>query len=225
MPIPELNENELSEHDKQMLDIAENGDPNDPSESELPSEASEKTGDGPELPEGVESVEDLIAKYNELSKPTEGEESTEESDESEASDEGEKPEEGEESESQKYTDVDREKAAYEVAGSKEEYTKLTEWAGENLSEEQVDVYNKVVTQGDPQMVQFATQALQQMAELHRIKTHGLEGEMTTPDVGGADTVSGYESEAQMIMDMSDPRYAVDEAFRAKVAKKLAASQL
>ena len=53
---------------------------------------------------------------------------------------------------------------------------------------------------------------------------GKVPETTLNGDGGKPTVELFESQAQMFEAIRDPRYKVDEAYRAKVMKKIQASR-
>jgi len=217
---------QLSEHEKAMLNVADNGDPNAPDDTKsvnLPSE-EKPAADEPQLPEGVESVEDLINKFNELNSSETDEES--EGDEAKGDGEGEEGEEEADERDEKLAAAEeklREISVYETVGGKEEYSKLIEWADQNLSEEQVEVYDAAVMNGSPEQAAFAASALKAMSELHAIKNHGYSGQTTIPSTSGGEVLVGYKSDAEMVKDMNDPRYDTDPAFRARVEQKLAVS--
>lgn len=208
---------ELTAHEQEMIKVAEGGNPLDPSENakeviNLPSE------------EAKEEATKEEPKVDEESPEEESKETEEETKDSEDSDEdGELTE--EQKELVKLREEAKERAVYDAIGGKEEFVKLAQWAGDNLSEEQKEVYNQAVNQGNEAQAVFAAEALRAMREVNNIKTHGYQGDVTRPT--GADQSSpsqGYESTAQMQVDMADTRYRSDPAFRAKVASKIAATK-
>lgn len=208
---------ELTEHEKAMIAVAEGGDPNDPAENKdevitLPSEEGAKPQE-----ETVESPKD----DGESNEETEGkgEEDVKE-DVTETSDE-ELTE--EQKELQKLRQEAKEREVYDAIGGKEAYTELAKWAGDNLTQDQLDVYNKVTEKGDTKVAVFAAQALQAMKQNAAYEKYGSQGNVTMPNGGSTEGTVGYESTAQMMVDMNDPRYKSDPAFRAKVEQKLAAS--
>lgn len=222
---------ELSEHDKQMIAVAEGGDPNDPAENtdvRLPSEGEPSID---ELKPEDMSKEQLLELLN-SQKESEGEAEDEDAEDDgedleDDSDEGVDDDELSEAD-QRLLEAEnklRELSAYEVAGGKEAYQELVGWGSENLSEDQVDVFNKAVTAGDPNMVKFAVEAVQALQKLSGIENFGHEGELNLGD--GTTTqrgVTGYQSQAEMQRDMSDPRYSTDPAFQERVMQRLAITQ-
>lgn len=220
----ELNPENLSDHDKEMLKVAEGGDPNDPSETNTGDPSTEENT-GPELPEGVESVEDLIAKFNELNQ-TSDEESTEEEEGEEPSEEdGDDNDEETEEQSNELSDEElevRELKAYELVGGKEKYAEMVEFAKGNLSEEHLDIYeNAVMHSQDRNVALLAVKGLNAMYKLNQIEAFGQEGEMTDPSTGGLNVLTGYSTQSEMMAAMADPRYQTDPTYVAQVEQKIA----
>jgi hypothetical protein len=142
------------------------------------------------------------------------------SDEEESAEE----EEGEADDSESYEETDEEEggltdddieALQDMAGGEEEYQQMLSWAGENLSDEEIDMYDDVMDSGDPAACFFAIQAL--MARYG--EDTGVDGDLLT----GSDPVSspqGFRSQQELVAAMSDPRYESDPAYRADVINKL-----
>ena len=111
--------------------------------------------------------------------------------------------------------------AFSLTGGEESYTAMIEWAKANLSEGEIKAYNNNVNSTD--------------AGIRETVIRGLHSRYQTEEGSGGDLVSGktnastkgsaYESNAQMMTDMNDPRYKTDEAFRKQVADKLSRSSL
>ena len=101
----------------------------------------------------------------------------------------------------------------------EEYTKLTEWSQKNLSESEIQSFDKVVSTGDPNVIELAVAGLKAKYD----NSNGYEGRMLT----GKNTTSSevYKSQAQLVQAMADPRYDNDPAYRADVIAKLEKSDL
>ena len=103
----------------------------------------------------------------------------------------------------------------------EDYSALTEWAGKNLSESEIDTYDNIMQNGTPDEMRFAIKNLNARMGA---ETKSRQSNLIKADAI-AQTEGGYESHAQMIEDMADPRYKKDEAYRAAVARKAAKSKL
>jgi len=109
------------------------------------------------------------------------------------------------------------KAIQDIAGGKEEYTELVEWAGKNLSEAETKVFNDMVDGGDIETAKFAVQGL--MAK------SGANPKQPSLFEGTSDTVSkdAFSSVAQVTEAMNDPRYDSDPAYRQLVEDKIGRS--
>jgi len=108
----------------------------------------------------------------------------------------------------------------ESVGGTSEYQNMIQWAGQNLSEQEVAMYDQVMDRGDPLAMFFAAQALNARYQ----DAVGYDGEMLT---GSAprNTADAFRSQAELVAAMSDPRYDKDPAYRADVADKLERSNI
>ena len=220
----EINPDTLTDHDKEMIAVAEKGDPNDPGTVTTPEEKQE----APALPEGVESLEDLIAQFNELSTAKEGdsEGDSEESKEGEESAEADDQKDAEENEEPTLSDAEielREYKAYEEVGGKDNYNAMTEFAKANLSDEQIAIYDSAVNGLDQNVATLAVQGLNAMFKLNQMETFGQEGELTNPSTGGLGVTQGFATQSDMMAAMADKRYQTDETYVNQVMQKMALS--
>jgi hypothetical protein len=105
-------------------------------------------------------------------------------------------------------------------GGVDEYQNMLQWAGQNLSEQEINLYDAAIDRGDPLTMFFAAQALNSRYQ----DAVGYDGEMLT---GSAprNTSNGFRSQAELIAAMSDPRYDKDPAYRQDIADKLAVSNI
>lgn len=108
----------------------------------------------------------------------------------------------------------------ESVGGDEAYQSMIQWAQENLSEQEIGMYDAVMDRGDPLAMFFAAQALRSRFT----DAQGYDGELLT---GSSPRSDGdvFRSQAQLVEAMSDPRYDKDPAYRADVAAKLERSNL
>lgn len=160
------------------------------------------------------STEQLEQAYLELQQKLGSDEGDESDDDEGEADDSESYEETDEEEEADLTDDDIE-ALQDMAGGEEEYQQMLNWAGENLSDEEIDMYDSVMDSGDPAACFFAIQAL--MARYG--EGTGVDGELLT----GSDpisTVQGFRSQQELVAAMSDPRYESDPAYRADVINML-----
>ena len=103
-------------------------------------------------------------------------------------------------------------------GGMQEYQKLSNWAAETLSDEDLEAYNETVERGSVSQAKFAIKALYnqyQAAGSPRIAQGSVNGTGVPP----------FESRQQVVQAMSDPRYDSDPAYRAEVTKRLARSNV
>jgi hypothetical protein len=107
---------------------------------------------------------------------------------------------------------------YEVAGGQEQFNKMAEWAKSALSQEEKVALNAAMSGPGTtvEQMKLAVAGLRQKYESANGKAPGLIQGGT-----GGDSQAGYQSRAQMVTDMKDPRYAKDPAFRKQVEAKLA----
>tara|TARA_R100001463_G_scaffold24570_1_gene58509 strand:- start:58 stop:786 length:729 start_codon:yes stop_codon:yes gene_type:complete len=108
----------------------------------------------------------------------------------------------------------------QVVGGDQEYTNMMGWAKQNLSEEEVAMYDAVMDKGDPTSCFFAIKAL----SYRFADSNGVEGEMLT---GKAPSRQGdsFKSQAEVVRAMNDPKYEEDSAYRQEVMRKLERSDI
>jgi len=111
-------------------------------------------------------------------------------------------------------------ALYGIVGGEEQYGQLTSWASENLSQQEVQMFDAVIESGDPNAAFWAIRSL----AMQYADVNGYEGKRVS---GKAPTSGGqkFRSQAELVQAMSDPRYESDEAYRSDVISKLENSEL
>ena len=111
-------------------------------------------------------------------------------------------------------------ALYGIVGGQEQYGALTSWASQNLSQQEVDMFDAVMDAGDPNAAFWAIRSL----AMQYADANGYEGKRIS---GKAPTSGGnqFRSQAELVQAMSDPRYENDDAYRADVMSKLERSEL
>ena len=106
-------------------------------------------------------------------------------------------------------------------GGEKGYSDMLEWAAENLSEDEIKGFNEIVTGN-------STMAAVRMAVsgLHAKYTAkaGVEPKLIGGRAPKAST-DKFESTAQLVEAMKDPRYGQDPAYRQKIQEKLARSSI
>lgn len=109
---------------------------------------------------------------------------------------------------------------YEAAGGEDVYKQFSSWAKEGgLSADEIAAFDKGLDTDPVKTIKEATAKW-------RAAGGGEALDVTRSKEGGRETaaVEGYGSEAEMIRDMNDPRYANDPAFRASVERKVSAAK-
>lgn len=105
-------------------------------------------------------------------------------------------------------------------GGDDAYNNMIEWAGNNLPEDDVNMFDAAIDKGDPLTCFFATQALAYRYQ----DSIGRDGEMIT---GKAPKSTGdvFNSQAEIIKAMEDERYDDDPAYRESIMQKIARSNI
>lgn len=118
----------------------------------------------------------------------------------------------------------KEQELLQRVGGQEQFQKVLEWAGENVSKEDLAAYNEAVGGNDPQEAELAILRLQ----AHYTASNGAQSAEPARPIQGRPTsapaVQPFSTPAEMDAAMDDPRYLTDQAFRAEVEAKLAAKQ-
>ena len=112
------------------------------------------------------------------------------------------------------------KMIHDTVGGEENYSKVIEYAKNNLTEAEQNAFNETLDTGSIEQVKFAVQAIANRA--------GVSGEQPMQMINGdTNDVSTdvFESVAQITEAMNDPRYEKDPAYRQQVANKLAKSSV
>jgi len=102
-----------------------------------------------------------------------------------------------------------------MVGGDKAYKSMLDWAGENFSKEEVEMYDGVMESGNPNAIFFAVQALQARYN----DSVGSDGQLLTGR-GTQDTDDSFKSQAELVAAMSDSRYDRDPAYRAELMRRL-----
>lgn len=107
-----------------------------------------------------------------------------------------------------------------VVGGDERFAEMADWARSNLSVEEINAYNRAMDSGDINQAKLAAAGINQKFSASRPSEPTLfKGSNSAP------SSDVYESIAQMQKDMANPDYKSDPAFRARVERKLARSNI
>lgn len=108
----------------------------------------------------------------------------------------------------------------ESLGGEAEYNKMIEWAAANLSADEVEGFNQIINTQPMAAVKMAVTGL-------HARYSAVEGR--EPKLIGGRAPKGsndkFESTAQLVAAMSDPRYSSDPAYQRKVQEKLSRSSI
>jgi len=106
-----------------------------------------------------------------------------------------------------------------AVGGDEKYNEMIGWAAQNMSEQEISLYDSIMERGDPAAAYFAVQALSYRYQ----DANGFEGNLVQGK--SPSTSPGFRSQAELVQAMSDPRYDNDPAYRQDVARKLERSNI
>ena len=109
---------------------------------------------------------------------------------------------------------------HEMVGGEKAYQSMLEWAAQNFSQEEIDMYDSVMGSGNANSIYFAVQAL---ANTY-FDNVGSEGELLTGR-GSTESNAIFRSQSELVQAMNDPRYDNDPAYRSDVMTKLENSDL
>jgi len=108
----------------------------------------------------------------------------------------------------------------ESLGGEAEYSKMIEWAASNLSADEVEGFNQIINTQPMAAVKMAITGL-------HARYSAVEGR--EPKLIGGRAPKGstdkFESTAQLVAAMSDPKYSTDPAYQRKVQEKLSRSSI
>lgn len=104
-------------------------------------------------------------------------------------------------------------------GGQEQFDVMAQWAAANMTEAELDEYNKAVGSRDAAAVRSAVMAL----AFRYQKEAGKDPNLVGGNGGGKG--GGFESLAQLTEAMKDPRYEKDPAYRKSVQDKLSRSNI
>ena len=108
----------------------------------------------------------------------------------------------------------------DIVGGADAYTEMSEWAADNMSEQEKTAYNTAVNSKDIETAKLAVVGLKAKFENANGNEPSLvEGKATITGQGG------YKSWAEVTAAMGDDRYQKDPAYQNMVQEKLSKSEL
>lgn len=204
---PEVNEAGLNAAEQESLAVAE----------------SLESGDSPLLAGKFKDASSLEQAYLELQKklgePKEDVRDEEGVEETEAPEEVEETSEETEEQGESLTEAQAQEL-FKMVGGEKAYQSMINWAGQNLSQEEISMYDSVMGKGDPNAIFFAVQALNSKYS----DSVGRDGQMLSGKSAKTEDNS-FQSQQELVQAMSDPRYDNDPAYRRSVLNKLANSDV
>ena len=106
-----------------------------------------------------------------------------------------------------------------AVGGDKEYARLIKWAGNNLSSQEINRFNKAVTSNDVDIALVAVENLANRME----KAKGTPPELIEGNPTAEHHTKGYASLAEMAAAMDDPRYEKDMVYTERVERRIIAS--
>ena len=103
----------------------------------------------------------------------------------------------------------------DMVGGDKAYKSMLDWASQNFSKEEIEMYDGVMGSGNANAIYYAIQALQSRFN----DSVGSDGQTLTGR-DAADTDDSFKSQAELVAAMSDPRYDRDPAYRADLMRRL-----
>lgn len=106
-----------------------------------------------------------------------------------------------------------------AVGGEAQYNEMIGWASQNMTEQEISLYDSIMEKGDPAAAYFAVQALSYRYQ----DANGVEGNLVQGKPPSS--AAGFRSQAELVQAMSDPRYDSDPAYRQDVSRKLERSNI
>ena len=106
-----------------------------------------------------------------------------------------------------------------AVGGDKEYARLVKWAGNNLSSQEINRFNKAVTSNDIDIALVAVENLANRME----KAKGTPPKLVEGKPTAEHHTKGYASLAEMAAAMDDSRYEKDMAYTERVERRIIAS--
>jgi hypothetical protein len=98
-------------------------------------------------------------------------------------------------------------------GGEEKYKQMIDWSSKNLSEQEINTFNETLEKGTLQQVQLAVAGINARFLADTKEPNLYSGSKTASNVG-------YQSVAEMLADINNPKYKSDSAFRSSVEQKV-----
>ena len=100
-----------------------------------------------------------------------------------------------------------------TVGGEENYKSMVQWASQNLSKSEIEAFNNTVDNGTLEQAQLAIAGVNAKYQSNTREPNLFSGQKSESNLG-------YESVAQMLTDINNPKYQSDTAFRKQVEAKV-----
>lgn len=119
--------------------------------------------------------------------------------------------------------------AHEPVGGPDAYTKMTKWAAQNYTKDEIADFNKAINSNDPASMRLAATSLRARFEGANGKLPARDLKNSVKEVPGAkvDPAAGdvFKSASDLVAAQKDPRYSRDAAYTKEVNAKQVRSNL
>ena len=207
---PDVNQEGLNADEQESLALAEQ------MQGEQQELFAGKFKDAQSLEQAYLELQKKLGEPKENVRNKEGDEEAEAGEEVETSEETSE----EEASSQETLTEAQAQELFKMVGGEKAYQSMINWAGQNLSQEEIQMYDAVMGRGDPNAIFFAVQALSNKYT----DAVGNDGQLLTGR-STAEATNVFRSQAELVQAMSDPRYDSDPAYRQDVMRRLDNSNL
>lgn len=110
---------------------------------------------------------------------------------------------------------------YSYVGGEQEYAKLKDYGAENLSAEEVQMYNEAINSGNPKLTKMAVLGLRAMYQ----EQNGSNPQKRIESDGSTqESFSPFESQKEVIRALNDRRYGRDPEYTKQVDERRSRSQ-
>ena len=107
-----------------------------------------------------------------------------------------------------------------VTGGEEGYSKLRDWTQQNMPDETLKAFDKILDTQDPTMIKVAVQGFAaQMREAEGYEPQLINGRTATSNT------NTFRTQAELTKAMADPRYGKDEAYKLSLYDRLKDSKV
>ena len=207
---PDVNQEGLNADEQESLALAEQ------MQGEQQELFAGKFKDAQSLEQAYLELQKKLGEPKENVRNKEGDEEAEAGEEVETSEETSE----EEASSQETLTEAQAQELFKMVGGEKAYQSMINWAGQNLSQEEIQMYDAVMGRGDPNAIFFAVQALSNKYT----DAVGNDGQLLTGR-STTEATNVFRSQAELVQAMNDPRYDSDPAYRQDVMRRLDNSNL